>query len=53
VTDTVWLIGEMKMNLAISKFFFFHSTQVTRATYSDYRLNAEVLAGLLHPPPSD
>ncbi len=47
VTDSVWLIGEMKMNLAISKFFFFHSAQVTRSTYSDYRLNSEVLAGLL------
>jgi len=52
VTDSVWLLGEMKMNLAISKFFFFHSAQVTRTTYSDYRLNSEVLEALFHPPPS-
>ena len=47
VTDSVWLLSELSMNLQISKFFFFHSARVTRASYSDYRLNAEVLAGLL------
>jgi hypothetical protein len=47
VTDSVWLLSELRMNLRISKFFLFHSTQVTRSTYSDYRLNSEVLAALL------
>jgi len=47
VTDSVWLLRELSMNLRISKFFFFHSTQVTRSTYSDYRPNSEVLAALI------
>lgn len=47
VTESVWLVSEMRMRLSISKLFFFHSTQVTRTTYTGYRLNQDVLAELL------
>lgn len=47
VTESVWLVSEMRMKLAISKFFIFHSTQVTRTTFTNYRLNSDVLAELL------
>ncbi|HVW85765.1 MAG TPA: hypothetical protein VHB50_13845 [Bryobacteraceae bacterium] len=46
VTDSIWLMSEFSMTLTVSKFWF-RSTQVTHATYTDYRLNAEVLAELL------
>jgi hypothetical protein len=46
VTKSVWLMSDFSMTLTISKLWF-RSTQVTRSTYTDYRLNAEVLAALL------
>jgi hypothetical protein len=45
-TDSVWLIGELSMDLRVSKLFF-KSTQITRSTYSAYRLNSVVLEELL------
>lgn len=47
ITESVWLASEMTMRLSVSKFFLFHSTQVTRTTFTGYRLNSEVLAELL------
>jgi outer membrane lipoprotein-sorting protein len=47
VTDSVWLIGEFSMTLKVSKFFLFKSTQETRSTYTEYRLNQQVLDELL------
>jgi outer membrane lipoprotein-sorting protein len=46
VTDSVWLISELSMDLRVSKLFF-KSTQNTRTTYSAYRLNTAVLDELL------
>jgi len=46
VTDSIWLIGEFSMNLRVSKVFF-KSTQITRSTYSAYRLNNLVLDELM------
>ena len=47
VTDSTWLIGEFSMTLTVSKFLFFKSTQITRSTYSEYRLNGPMLDELL------
>jgi hypothetical protein len=47
VTDSVWLIGELSMNLSVSKLFMFKSTESTRTTYTDYRSNDAELKELL------
>jgi outer membrane lipoprotein-sorting protein len=47
VTQSTWLISKLSLSLTVSKFFWFQSTQVTISTYSDYRLNSEVLQELL------
>ncbi len=47
VTDSIWLVGRLSMDLRISKLGLFKSTQVTRSTYTDYRMNDLVLADLL------
>jgi len=47
VTDSIWLVGKLSMDLRISKLGLFKSTQVTRSTYTDYRMNDLVLADLL------
>ena len=47
VTDSTWLIGELSMKLAVAKLGIFKSMQVTRSTYTDYKLNSVVLAELL------
>jgi outer membrane lipoprotein-sorting protein len=49
VTASVWLVSEVSMSLNLSKLLVFNSTQVTRSTYSDYRLNEAVLEELLKP----
>jgi hypothetical protein len=46
VTDSIWLISELSIDLRVSKFFF-TSTQITRSSYSEYRLNNLVLEELL------
>jgi hypothetical protein len=46
VTDSIWLVGELSMNLRVSKLIF-KSTQLTHSTYTNYRLNSQVLADLL------
>ena len=46
VTDSIWLVSRFSMTLEVSKLWF-HSTQVTSSTYSDYRLNGPVLEDLL------
>jgi hypothetical protein len=46
VTDSIWLISELSLNLKVSKVFF-KSTQITRSTYSAYRLNSLMLDELL------
>src|ERR1700737_3441008 len=38
VTSATWLINELTMALNVSKLVLFKSTQVTRSTYSEYRL---------------
>lgn len=50
VNDTTWMITEFKMNLTVTKFLLFRSTQISRTTYSNYRLNSEVLEELLSKP---
>jgi hypothetical protein len=45
--DSFWFISELSMSLAVSKFFVFRSTEVTRSTYSGYRLNGPVVGELL------
>jgi len=47
VTDSIWLLSSLSMHLRVSKLILFKSTQVTRSTYSDYRLNDLMLAELL------
>ena len=47
VSDSVWLASRFSMTVKISKFLFFRSTQVTRSSYSEYRLNGPVLDELL------
>ena len=47
VTDSVWLIGELSLNLNVSKLFMFKSTENTRTTYTDYRPNDAELKELL------
>lgn len=46
VTDSIWLVSRFSMTLEVSKFWF-HSTQVTNSTYSNYRANGPVLDDLL------
>jgi len=46
VTDSIWLISELSIDLRVSKLFF-KSTQITRSTYSAYRLNTLTLDELL------
>jgi hypothetical protein len=47
VSDSVWLVNEVSMNLTVSKLHMFKSEQVTRSTYAQYRRNDEVLKELL------
>ena len=47
VTSSIWLISGLSMDLRVLKLFVFKSTQVTRSTYSDYRLNDQVVGELL------
>jgi hypothetical protein len=46
VTSSTWLISELSMKLRVSKLVF-KSKEVTGSTYSDYRLNDQVLNELL------
>lgn len=46
VTDSIWLISDLSMNLRVAKLIF-KSTQITRTTYSGYRPNTLVLDELL------
>ena len=46
VTSSIWLINALSMDLNVLKLIF-KSAQVTRSTYSDYRLNDLVVAELL------
>jgi hypothetical protein len=43
VSDSVWLMTERSMTLAVSKLFFFKSTQETRSEFSGYRPNSAAL----------
>ena len=47
VTNSIWLISGLSMDLRVLKLLVIKSTQVTRSTYSDYRLNDLVVAELL------
>ena len=47
VTDSLWRIGRLSITLTVSKFFWFKSTEATRSTYSDYRLNDPFVDELL------
>jgi hypothetical protein len=46
VTDSIWLIGDLSMDLRVSKLIF-KSMESTRNTYSDNRLNDLVVSELL------
>jgi hypothetical protein len=46
-SESTWLVSDLSMTLDVAKFFLFKSTQVTRSTYSEYRLNALVVDELL------
>ncbi len=47
VTESVWLVRELSMELKVSKLHLFNSTQVTRSTFSDYRLNGPAIDELV------
>jgi hypothetical protein len=47
VSDSTWLIGGLSMKLAVAKLVLFKSMQVTRSTYTDYKLNIAVLEELV------
>jgi hypothetical protein len=47
VTPSIWLIDEVSMKLNVSKLHMFKSTQMTRSTYTHYRLNTLVVEELL------
>jgi hypothetical protein len=47
VTDSIWLVDQLSMNLKVEKLIMFRSAQRTRSTYTNYRPNASVLADLL------
>jgi hypothetical protein len=47
VTDSIWLISELSMELNLAKLLVFKGKQVTRSTYSEYRLNTLVVDELL------
>ena len=47
VTPSVWLIDEVSMKLNVSKLHMFKSTQMTRSTYTGYRVNSSVVEELL------
>jgi hypothetical protein len=47
VTNSVWLIDEVSTKLNVSKLHMFKSTEITRSTYDQYRLNSSVMEELL------
>jgi hypothetical protein len=47
VTPSVWLIDEVSMRLNVSKLHMLKSSQMTRSTYTNYRLNSTVVEELL------
>lgn len=47
VSESTWLVSSFSMSLNLSKFWIFNSKQITRNTYTDYRLNSEALNDLL------
>jgi hypothetical protein len=47
VTESIWLIHSLTMELKISKLFLFSSAQVTRSTFSDYQPNSTVVDELV------
>jgi hypothetical protein len=47
VSDSVWLIDEVAMNLNVAKLHLFKSSEATRNTYTQYRPNAVELEDLL------
>jgi outer membrane lipoprotein-sorting protein len=47
VSDSVWLIDDVAMNLNVAKLKMFKSNEATRSTYTHYRPNEMVLQELL------
>ncbi len=47
VSPSSWLVTSVDMSLDVAKLHFFRSDEVTRTTYSDYRLNDQVVQELL------
>jgi hypothetical protein len=47
VSDSTWLVSGLSMNLKVAKLMLFKSAQLTRSTYTNYRLNSLVLEELL------
>jgi hypothetical protein len=47
VSDSVWLIDEVSMTLNVAKLKMFKSSESTRSTYTQYRLNGPALEELL------
>jgi hypothetical protein len=47
VTNSVWLVDKVEMKLNIAKLHLFHSSEVTRSTYSSFRPNTEAVDELV------
>jgi hypothetical protein len=47
VTDSIWLISGISMELKVAKLVMFKGRQLTRSTYTEYRLNTVVVEELL------
>jgi hypothetical protein len=47
VSESVWLIRDLSLELKLSKLYLFGSTQVRRSTFSDYKLNAAAMEELV------
>jgi hypothetical protein len=47
VTDSIWLISELSLELNLAKLVLFKGKQVTRTTFTEYRLNNVVVDELL------
>jgi hypothetical protein len=47
VTDSIWLIEEVSIRLNVSKLKMFKSSEMSRSTYSQFRLNSAAVEELL------
>ena len=45
--NSVWLVDKVEMKLKVEKLHMFHSSEVTRSTYSDFKPNTQAVDDLL------